>query len=408
MGVRAFVRSIGIGQICSQVERDSGRKSNRGSKKGDPGGGDRQEGGVELDSSSYCGMLYHPLLIVIFLCVCVLRAYIQTMTATTTRNKSSPAFSLFFYSSPSHALFPPFFSYFFIHFTHTYFSFLSIASRFFTHSTPLKTPLRFSMHVVTKLSPRTKNASASSQGEAESEPSAPTINTSSEQDGPVWRDPLENPSFITTSPTTTMSQEDLYPNSLSMALQSPLPFTDRRSFASQLEASLLASNLTAATTTLNSSTSSSSSRDLRSTIGNNNVTTTNTAESNSKEDSKRDLHSEETKPTAPAPSNSSEPTEEDKRSRTSTDKPRHAHSHSHSHSRDSSVHSPPPIVKETLDACITVSPTGMLQVKQYELRRIIGQGAFGIVNLGVDVNTGIKYVRLFVCFIKTRDGDKVN
>lgn len=205
-----------------------------------------------------------------------------------------------------------------------------------------------------------------------------------------------------------MSQEDLYPNSLSMALQSPLPFTDRRSFASQLEASLLASNLTAATTTLNSSTSSSSSRDLRSTIGNNNVTTTNTAESNSKEDSKRDLHSEETKPTAPAPSNSSEPTEEDKRSRTSTDKPRHAHSHSHSHSRDSSVHSPPPIVKETLDACITVSPTGMLQVKQYELRRIIGQGAFGIVNLGVDVNTGIKYAVKEFSKAKLRKKDRQN
>ena len=234
------------------------------------------------------------------------------------------------------------------------------------------------MHVVTKLSPRTKNASVPSQGEAESDTSAPTIN---EQDGPVWRDPLENPSFITTSPTTTMSQDDLYPNSLSMILQSPLPLTDTRSFASQLEASLLASNLTAATTTLNSTTSSSSSsQDLRNTIGNNNVTTTSTAESNSKKDSKGDLHDEETKPTALVPSND-------------------AHSHSNTHSRDSSVHSPLPVVKETLDACITVSPTGMLQVKQYELRRIIGQGAFGIVNLGVDVNTGIKYVSLFVCFL---------
>lgn len=125
---------------------------------------------------------------------------------------------------------------------------------------------------------------------------------------------------------------------------------------------------------------------------------TSTAESNSMEDSKGDLHSEETKPTTSVPSNSSEPAEEDKSSRTSTDKPSHHHAHSpsHTHSRDSSAHSPPPIVKETLDACITVSPTGVLQVKQYELRRIIGQGAFGIVNLGVDVNTGIKYVSLFV------------
>jgi serine/threonine protein kinase len=39
----------------------------------------------------------------------------------------------------------------------------------------------------------------------------------------------------------------------------------------------------------------------------------------------------------------------------------------------------------------------MLQVKQYELRRIIGQGAFGIVNLGVDINTGTKYVSLLAC-----------
>ncbi|KAK5820786.1 kinase-like domain-containing protein [Linnemannia elongata] len=260
------------------------------------------------------------------------------------------------------------------------------------------------MHVVTKPSPRTKNASAPSQGEAESDTSAPTINTSSEQDGPVWRDPLEHPSFITTSPTTTMSQEDLYPNSFSMALQSPLPLTDRGSFASQLEASLLATNMTAASATLNSSTSaSSSSQGLRSTM-------TSTAESNSMEDSKGDLHSEETKPTTSVPSNSSEPAEEDKSSRTSTDKPSHHHAHSpsHTHSRDSSAHSPPPIVKETLDACITVSPTGVLQVKQYELRRIIGQGAFGIVNLGVDVNTGIKYAVKEFSKAKLRKKDRQN
>lgn len=267
------------------------------------------------------------------------------------------------------------------------------------------------MHVLTKLSP-SKNALSLPQGQGSdtSDTSAPTVHTS-EEDGPVWRDPLEHSSFITTSPTTTMSEEDLYPTSLSMALQSPESQTDRRSFASKLEASLLASNLTAATTTLNSTSSSSSSQDLSSTIGNDNVTTTttSTADSNSK-DSKGDIHSEETKATAATHSpSSSEPAEEDSSSRTSIDKSMyHAHSHSHSHShtysrthsnthsRDSSVQSPPSIVKETLDAGITVSPTGMLQVKQYELRRIIGQGAFGIVNLGVDINTGIKYVRLFV------------
>ncbi|KAF9539788.1 hypothetical protein EC957_004955 [Mortierella hygrophila] len=214
-----------------------------------------------------------------------------------------------------------------------------------------------------------------------------------------------------------MSQDDFYQNSFSMVLQSPLPLTDRRSFASQLEASLLASNLTAATTTLNSVTTtlnsvtsfSSSSQYLRSTIGNNDVTTTSTTESDSKEDSKGDLHSEETKITALVPSNSSD-TEEDESSRTSTDKPRHhhAHSHSHTHSRDSSVNSPPPIVKETLDACVTVSPTGKLQVKQYELRRIIGQGAFGIVNLGVDVNTGIKYAVKEFSKAKLRKKDRQN
>ncbi|KAG0304141.1 hypothetical protein BGZ97_001606 [Linnemannia gamsii] len=211
-----------------------------------------------------------------------------------------------------------------------------------------------------------------------------------------------------------MSQEDLYPNSLSMVLQSPLPQADRQSFASKLEASLIASNLTAATTTLNSTFSSSSSQDLCSTIGNDNdnvtATTAGTADSSSSKDSKGDIHSDETTATvATETPSSSELADEDKSSRISTDKPRrHACSHSHTHSRDSSVHSPPPTVKETLDAGITVSPTGMLQVKQYELRRIIGQGAFGIVNLGVDINTGTKYAVKEFSKAKLRKKDRQN
>ncbi|KAF9119348.1 hypothetical protein BGW39_000372 [Mortierella sp. 14UC] len=242
------------------------------------------------------------------------------------------------------------------------------------------------MHVVTKLSPMTKNASSHGQESDASFTVPPAITTATESDGPVWRDPLENPSFITTSPTTTMSEDDMYPNSLSMVLQSPAPLADRRSFASQLEASLLASNLTAATTTLNSTSCTLSSEDLRSTIGNSNVTTTSTTDSSS--GSKGNLQSEKNKNTG---TTSSEPVV-DESSKMLTDKPRpHAHPHSHTHSRGSSVHSPPSVVKETLDACVTVSPTGMLRVKQYELQRVIGQGAFGIVNLGVDVNTGVKY-----------------
>ncbi|KAG0375268.1 hypothetical protein BGX24_009336 [Mortierella sp. AD032] len=206
-----------------------------------------------------------------------------------------------------------------------------------------------------------------------------------------------------------MSEEDMYPPSLSMVLQSPAPLADRRSFSSQLEASLVASNLTAATTTLNSTAASStlSSQDLRSTIGNDNMTTASTADSSSS-DSKGNLQSEESKKNVVT--TSSEPIV-DENSKMLTDKPKHhahSHSHSHTHSRDSSVHSPPPTVKETLDACITVSPTGMLQVKQYELRRIIGQGAFGIVNLGVDINTGIKYAVKEFSKAKLRKKDRQN
>ncbi|KAI1288642.1 hypothetical protein EDD11_009844, partial [Mortierella claussenii] len=48
-------------------------------------------------------------------------------------------------------------------------------------------------------------------------------------------------------------------------------------------------------------------------------------------------------------------------------------------------------VKETLDARVTETADGHLQLKQYVLKEIIGQGAYGIVNLGLDVETGVSY-----------------
>ncbi|KAF9151015.1 hypothetical protein BGX20_005536, partial [Mortierella sp. AD010] len=48
-------------------------------------------------------------------------------------------------------------------------------------------------------------------------------------------------------------------------------------------------------------------------------------------------------------------------------------------------------VKETLDATITNTMDGRLRLKQYVLTKIIGQGAYGIVSLGEDVNTKVKY-----------------
>ncbi|KAG0213703.1 hypothetical protein BGX33_002773 [Mortierella sp. NVP41] len=258
------------------------------------------------------------------------------------------------------------------------------------------------------------NTSMPPQGERgrESDPAVAatattTTTTSAENDGPVWRDPLENPSFITTSPTTTMSQADMYPPSFSIVLQPPLPLADRRPFASQLEGSLLASNLTVATTMISTSTSSTlTSQDLGSTVGNNKVTATSMSSADSS-DNKGDDHrrSEVSKTTTTTVETNSESAESKTSSDTVTDTIRHP---AHSHSSDNSVHSPPPIVKETLDACVTVSPTGILQVKQYELRRIIGQGAFGIVNLGVDVNTGVKYAVKEFSKAKLRKKDRQN
>ncbi|KAF9195222.1 hypothetical protein BGZ49_003059 [Haplosporangium sp. Z 27] len=57
----------------------------------------------------------------------------------------------------------------------------------------------------------------------------------------------------------------------------------------------------------------------------------------------------------------------------------------------SSSLSQPIKVKETLDATITETADGHLRLKQYVLLDILGQGAYGIVNLGEDINTKTKY-----------------
>ncbi|KAF9112830.1 hypothetical protein BGX27_002709 [Mortierella sp. AM989] len=68
--------------------------------------------------------------------------------------------------------------------------------------------------------------------------------------------------------------------------------------------------------------------------------------------------------------------------------PFHRHEQStepqNSSQRNSLDCSQPTGVKETLDATITETKDGHLRLKQYVLKHIIGQGAYGIVNLGED------------------------
>ncbi|KAF8925199.1 hypothetical protein BGZ58_001012 [Dissophora ornata] len=80
---------------------------------------------------------------------------------------------------------------------------------------------------------------------------------------------------------------------------------------------------------------------------------------------------------------------------------------SRSSSRRSSF-SKPIEVKETLDASVTETADGQLQLKQYMLLKIIGQGAFGIVNLGVDVNTRTHYAIKEFSKSKLRKKDRTN
>ncbi|KAG0210925.1 hypothetical protein BGX28_008762 [Mortierella sp. GBA30] len=82
---------------------------------------------------------------------------------------------------------------------------------------------------------------------------------------------------------------------------------------------------------------------------------------------------------------------------------------SRSSSRRSSMQSMKPIeVKETLDASVTETADGQLQLKQYVLKTIIGQGAYGIVNLGVDTTTGISYAIKEFSKSKLRKRDRAN
>ncbi|KAF9306296.1 hypothetical protein BGZ74_006650 [Mortierella antarctica] len=82
---------------------------------------------------------------------------------------------------------------------------------------------------------------------------------------------------------------------------------------------------------------------------------------------------------------------------------------SRSASRRSSIQFNKPIeVKETLDASVTETADGLSKVKQYILQQVIGQGAYGIVNLGIDENTGIGYAIKEFSKSKLRKKDKAN
>ncbi|KAG0332678.1 hypothetical protein BG004_001139 [Podila humilis] len=65
-------------------------------------------------------------------------------------------------------------------------------------------------------------------------------------------------------------------------------------------------------------------------------------------------------------------------------------------------------VKETLDASLTENAVGDKQLKQYVLKRIIGQGAFGKVHLAEDENTKICYAVKEFSKSKLRKKDKAN
>lgn len=61
--------------------------------------------------------------------------------------------------------------------------------------------------------------------------------------------------------------------------------------------------------------------------------------------------------------------------------------------RGSSQHSRPIQVKETLNACVTQTADGHTQLGDYVIKKTLGQGAYGIVNLGYNVKDETYYVR---------------
>ncbi|KAF9959879.1 hypothetical protein BGZ72_008531 [Mortierella alpina] len=177
-------------------------------------------------------------------------------------------------------------------------------------------------------------------------------------------DPFDSPAFIVQSPTTTMSQSDNHPRPFPMLGNSPQPHTYSlpqllSSFSSgQASATDSASSLSTDPAGTMASTGSETAPGSSSSHG-------------------RTLSAE----TAA----------------------------SRSSSRRGSMQSSRPIeVKETLDASVTETADGHLQLKQYVLKRIIGQGAYGIVNLGVDITTGVKYAIKEFSKSKLRKRDRAN
>lgn len=60
------------------------------------------------------------------------------------------------------------------------------------------------------------------------------------------------------------------------------------------------------------------------------------------------------------------------------------------HRRTSSAHR----VRETIDGTQTANEDGERMINQYKIGMSLGQGAYAKVELGVDINTGVKYVSL--------------
>ncbi|KAF9955399.1 hypothetical protein BGZ70_010254 [Mortierella alpina] len=179
-------------------------------------------------------------------------------------------------------------------------------------------------------------------------------------------DPFDSPAFIVQSPTATMSQSDNHPRPFPMLANSP-----------QQPASLphLLSSFSAAQTSVTDS-----------------------------------AFSFNTEPAGTMASPGSDTIPGDSSSSSQHGRTLSAETAaSRSSSRRSSVQFSRHIeVKETLDASVTETADGQLQLKQYVLKRIIGQGAYGIVNLGVDITTGVGYAIKEFSKSKLRKRDRAN